>query len=341
MPSTITRRFAYSSLILVTAATSLAAARQQPDATRAAAQPVKQLKTTDWIHPSTEHPNGYDIDFPGGTLADYYRCISAQPGADKLPPLVVSEAADQVRVQAVALRGASLWSLYELPARLIPGVVVSGMGDLAASAKPGEAPFRSSLVVGVDPSLAKTVVRPATFDLDFRGGTIASYAQAIREACPKANIVVLGDAAEVPLPAMSLRDVTVEASMRAVEGQQQDTSGAETALFVRGVDISGSPESVYTIQRAPKHAPPEERPSVHVWSLSPSLASGAKLADILSAIEAALAVDGRPSKLSYHEATNLLIVRGVETQHQLVDSVIHEVEYSKQVKDGEKGGSRE
>lgn len=294
------------------------------------------VSTPSWIKPSQQSSNLINIDFPGGTLAEFYRGLSATPQGKALKPVVVNERADRVRMQPVAMSDVDVLTLYTLATQLVTGVALNPL----TSSTEGGHPTLSAYVLMIEPGAESAQApRPAMFSLDFPGGTVRDYAHAIRKACASANIVVLGNAGDSLLAPMMLRDVTVEAAVRALEGPQENTTGAPTARFVRGVSIAGTPESVFSIQEETKRTGPDESAHVRVWSLAPALTTGVRLEDLLSAIEAALAVDGRPSKLNYHEATSLLIVRAVETQHQLVDSVIHEVEYSNQVNEGEKGGS--
>ncbi len=299
------------------------------------AEPIKATGTKaadaglpSWIKVSSKDPALCDVDFPGGTLAEFYRGLTATPEAKNLLPLVVSEQAERVRLQALSLRDASVFALYQLPANLIPGVTFSPTGLSHVVGASGKETLVGAYVVGVDPRLAEGSRPAATFDLDFPGGTMADYAAAVRAAWPGANLAMLGGAEKARVPAMKFRDVTVEAAMRAVESQQLNEDGTSSAIVVRGVEIGGSKEGLYRVVLESGQAKARSEARVHVWSLAPMLAAGVKIEDALSAIEAALAVDGRPTTIKYHEATMLLIVRGSQEQHDVIDTVIHEVEYT-------------
>ncbi|MGD9691771.1 MAG: hypothetical protein AB7G17_02930 [Phycisphaerales bacterium] len=264
------------------------------------------------------------MDFPGGTLAEFYRGISAQPHAEHLPPLMISEAAEQVRMQPVTLRGSSLWPLLELPARLIPGVIVSGLHEIAPATQPGEAPLRAAVVIGIDPSLVKSVSPPATFDLDFPGGSLAGYVAAIRKAQPKANIVVSPGSDRAPVPELQLRDVTAGAAMKAIGFHQQRSDGTMHALQISATPIAGSSEEVIRAVYEDS-ATRQWETKARVWSLAGLLQQGATSEELLTAIEAALSVYNRDSMLKYHEPTSLLIVRGDEQQLALIDQTVDQI----------------
>lgn len=54
--------------------------------------------------------------------------------------------------------------------------------------------------------------------VDFRGGTLVGYVEAIRQATDGANIVVTAvDAQEIPVAAIRLDDVSIESALRLVE----------------------------------------------------------------------------------------------------------------------------
>lgn len=287
-----------------------------------------------WIKPSAADPKLFDVDFPGGSLASYYAGIAPLAESQSLLPLVVSDRAEHVSLQALSIRGTSLWALYQMPVKLMPGVTLSAVDGASFSAPDGTTTVRGAYVVGVAPGITESAppARPARFDLDFPGGNVGAYVETIRKVCPEANVVMLEGAEKMSVPAVKFRAVTVGAAMRAIERYEQGPNGMHSALIVRSIDVEGSSESVFKVELDTKPVGPNAAESVHVWSLAPSIAAGVKVEDALSAIDAALAVDQRPVTIKYHEATNLLIVRATEQQHKVIDDVIHEVEYTVQVK---------
>lgn len=285
-----------------------------------------------WIKVSSKDSRLYDVDFPGGTLAEYYRGVSSAPDAKTYIPIVISAEAEKVRFQAISLKDAGVYALYQLPPHLVPGVTLNDAGLTSYKGDDDKEVLVGAYVVGVDATLTRGLPKPAaTFNLDFPGGTVADYAAAVRAACPGANIVMLSGAEKASVPAMTFRDVTVEAAMRAIEADRANPDGSRSALLVRGIEIGGSPEGVYKIELESLGQAKSEA-VVCVWSLAPMLAAGVKIEDALSAVEAALGVDERPTKIKYHEATNLLIVRATEQQHKLINAVIHEVEHTTSVR---------
>lgn len=316
-----------------------------PTLAQPAAQPVKAppakaaaapASPPAWIKASLSNPEWLvDIDFPGGTLAEFCAGLNATPAAKTSGPLIVNELADRVQLQAISLQEAQVDAIMRIITSLNPGVTAT-QSMLRSSG--GERDVGRHWIIGVDPSVASGPAErpPVTFDLDFPGGAVGAYVDAIRKVCPAANVVLLDGAEKMTVPAVKFRAVTVGAAMRAIEREEKGPNGAYAALIVRSIGVEGSSESVFKVELETKPAGPNAVESVHVWSLAPSIAAGVKVEDALSAIDAALAVDQRPVTIKYHEATNLLIVRATEQQHKVIDDVIHEVEHTVQVREGGK-----
>jgi len=76
---------------------------------------------------------------------------------------------------------------------------------------------------------------PATFDLDFDGGTVAQWVTSIRAVTSDANIVVDGAAEDAVVPAMHLHGVTVDGVMLVSE------QNAASVINCFPVSSSGAP----------------------------------------------------------------------------------------------------
>ncbi len=298
-----------------------------PEAAPAANAP-RALPT--WVKVSEKDPRLYNIDFPGGSLAEYYSGVTSLPEASSLLTVVVSEHAKDVRLQPLAMRDAVLWSLYVLPGRLLPGVKIEELGGSTIRREDGtEVREAGGYVVGVDPGWAAHAQQApaATFDLEFPGGTIDAYAEAIRKTWPAANIVIMDGAGKETLPAVNFRSVSLDAVTKTMEIRRRNADGTVTEVFVRGLGMAGGgSQEVYKVEMETTEPGPKALEEARVWSLAVPISNGAKIEDLLSAIEAALAVSEHRATIKYHEATNLLIVRALPSQQNLVDDVIRKVE---------------
>lgn len=318
------RTITAAALIALSLAAPPTLARQAPKASEAV-NVSAPTRPPSWVRPSSPDDDELlEIDFPGGTLGEFYRGVGATPSAKRLLPLVISEQADGVRFQPVRLSDVGVFTLYQLPPKLVGGVSFEA---LTGSKKDGTSEI-AAYVVGVDPSIAaRGPVAPApTFDLEFPGGTIAAYADAIRKTWPAANIVIMDGAGKETLPPVSFRSVSLDAATKTMEIRRRNADGTVTEVFVRGLGMGGDgSQEVYKVEMETTAPNPMAAEVARVWSLAVPIANGTKVEDLLSAIEAALGVSDRPTTIKYHEATSLLIVRALPSQQDLVDEVIRKV----------------
>ncbi|MBL8885104.1 MAG: hypothetical protein JNK16_00470 [Phycisphaerales bacterium] len=181
--------------------------------------------------------------------------------------------------------------------------------------------------------------------LDFPGGTIASYAQAIRKAAEPdlVNLFVDSQAAGISVPPIRLTKASIFDSLSLVGRNGQEPDGRYLNLSVEVLESTaagGSP--VYKI-RANFIDPPgnPNRPfdsSLEVISLNPiiglpgSSRAGRPPLDVktvLGAIEAAVAVSdassSTPPVLKFHEASGLLFVKGTNAQRNVAIEVVRQL----------------
>jgi hypothetical protein len=168
-----------------------------------------------------------------------------------------------------------------------------------------------------------------TFDVVFPGGTVAQFADAVRQATNhRVNIVVNPDAADITVPALALSGVDARATMQLLEGR----GTMRSSITINEVAPS-RPDSLpvfvidsydrTTVQR--RGAVTVATDGSSVWSLTPVIDSGKKLEDILSAIETALAMfpQGMPkAQVRLHRETNLLIAHGDGEQLKAISAVL-------------------
>ncbi|MEZ5966896.1 MAG: hypothetical protein R3F56_23855 [Planctomycetota bacterium] len=187
-----------------------------------------------------------------------------------------------------------------------------------------------------------------TLSVDFKGGSLADYAAALRAAGKSVNIVVPESASRVRVPAIVLRDTSVEAALRAatqvVDGDV--ALAVETSIgSLPNVGVVGEP--VYSVRvraSGPTTATgyTDANRSVRVFSLrglsrvaGEDQATQPALLDIktvLTALDTGLAVAAQQGEqltgasekavLRLHEDSGLLFVAGTNAQLRLVDEVL-------------------
>ncbi len=156
--------------------------------------------------------------------------------------------------------------------------------------------------------------------LHFEGGTIGAYVEALQRAAGQRNVVVAADIAELKMPPLHLTQVPYEEAVRVIE------SVARHDEWSLGVEALGS---IYAIRggRAPQrrmpggqqNAEPEER--TQVWTIGHLFDDERGADDVLSAVEAAVALEQTDVELRFHEPTGLLIARGPVDSLMVIEQV--------------------
>ena len=171
------------------------------------------------------------------------------------------------------------------------------------------------------------------FDLDFVGGTVGHYAEALRQAAPGVNVIVMPEAADVSLPPIRLSQVTARTAVRLLE---QQFHGGTPRLDISESDsgrgpVRGSPAFVISA-RKPNGSPTDPNSAgiiTEIESLAWLLGEGQVAADVvLQAVEVAVRATGLEERttLAYHEPTKLLMVTGPERAVRATQSVISALE---------------
>ncbi|RMH27454.1 MAG: hypothetical protein D6693_05385 [Planctomycetota bacterium] len=163
------------------------------------------------------------------------------------------------------------------------------------------------------------------FDLTFPGGTVQDLVREIREVYPCANVALMEEAREYPVPPMELRQVTVGAALALVEGRRELEDHRWQYLGVDSHEIEGRVDRVYRVysESSVEAGPALMTPSV--WGLAPILEQGLSEEALLGAVDAALKTFPSEATVRFHEPTGLLIVRGTKAQLDLVERVLGEL----------------
>lgn len=215
-----------------------------------------------------------------------------------------------------------------------------------------------TLLLTVAPSAQQAEINPQpghTVSVDFRGGTLTEFAASLRSAGDNVNIVVPENASKVKIPALVLRQTSVEAALKAVTQVVEPTVRLSVDVSVGNVPNVGIVgEPVYSVRVSLQRDSPGavttagmgNQRTVRVFSLRnltkpmPGEASDAALSNvktILTAIDTGLAVAGMREELEvgeadtkalvrFHEDSDLLFVAGTHTQLRLVEEVLSNLE---------------
>jgi len=184
--------------------------------------------------------------------------------------------------------------------------------------------------------------------IDFKGGTVEDYIQAVREAAaPKAvNILVPSEVNEILLPTIRLQSVTLWTAWSALEPAiRAQPAGLEIAITMMGERDRSLVSSEAVQMLVDRHRnrgvplpgdPVRTFDTVEVISIAdlvePRAGTGEplmKVEDLLAAVDAAGKVAneaGNPSpNLKYHPASGVLISRGGPGANALVNEVVSTV----------------
>lgn len=188
------------------------------------------------------------------------------------------------------------------------------------------------------------------FDMDFPGGTPRDLVKAIDKAPLKGfnafgggangqslNVIIPDDCANVKIPAISVKNVTVPQLFEAVTPATQEThreysgfypGGSKFVVKAYGFRTIGAPNenSIWYFYRdkLPDETPP---PVCRFYQLSPYIEAGYKVEDITTAIETAwgmLDTHPRP-EIKYHKDTKLLIAVGATDKLRMIDDALEQL----------------
>lgn len=154
-------------------------------------------------------------------------------------------------------------------------------------------------------------------DISFPGGTVKDYIALVKKTFPGTNIIVDDGAGRVPVPAMELTQLR-EYDAVGLLNTLQASSGGDALQVLRS--------NKYTSISARLNSTMETFERTSTWSLVSLIQSGVKLDDILTAIKTALEVAPGEVTLRFHDATGVLVARGVPSQLEVVDDVLERLQ---------------
>lgn len=164
------------------------------------------------------------------------------------------------------------------------------------------------------------------FDLDFSGGTLKEYVAAIRKKNRKANIVIMPDAMNIPMPPVQLKSVELRGAMEILDNLVVGSEYQQVEIslrYVHGNSDLGELD-IFTINASGQSLPVRTM----VLSVSEILQGEVSDRDLLTTIQSSLELvsEGQPeAKVQFHPETGILIVRGDIAQVELVNNLLEEL----------------
>lgn len=178
-----------------------------------------------------------------------------------------------------------------------------------------------------------------TLWLEFKGGTLADYAAAVKNAAGgDLNVVVDGQAESVEMPPVTLKNVTVGTAFKLI---QSSVVGDVARAAVETIREGRGGKDVYVLRVFPvpgkkihaslPQAPNQEPKRLQVFPLKRLLQDSGQEATaeatgaVLKAIDVALGLDDPDAKekpvVKYHAESGLMMVRATEEQLSVVSQI--------------------
>ena len=172
--------------------------------------------------------------------------------------------------------------------------------------------------------------RLTRFDLDFAGGTPRELVLAIQRAMGRPlNAIVPDRYADHKFPPLKMKGVDVSelfnAMFKASQSQVMSTIGG---MYQRQDSVSGfmsdGPRTDDSVWYFVESNPSSNQEFCRFYLLTPYLQAGLTVDDITTAIQTSWKMlgDVKPSKLSFHKETKLLIAVGLVNNLQIIDDVL-------------------
>lgn len=237
------------------------------------------------------------------------------------------------------------------PNRLVL-VAAAGLATCLVPAPPAFAQANPTPASTTRPEPASTPRDVELIDIEFAGGSLAAFVDALRAAGDKGaevtNFVLREGAGDISIPAVKFRRVTAESALRAVCSRDLVnvnalSAGGSQIIVLEAVLPTAAQES--DRRRAEAEArrdriiaaqsgtsvdrTPIPGPSVvRIYSVKEVVTGDVPLLEVMDVVKTALAVQGEEPQpeLLFHEDSGVLIVRGTEGQHVVVNELLKTLE---------------
>jgi hypothetical protein len=192
------------------------------------------------------------------------------------------------------------------------------------------------------------------FSLDFRGGSVREFVEAVEKATKEPfNVIIPESAQDLVIPPVRVREVTLTPLLTALSDSSQQRKAVATGkttvnllggrqetprfeYFNTAFKFSPTPGSAgnmvwqLTVDKVtPIPEPPAPTPVARFYQLKPNLEAGLKVEDITTVAQTAWAMMKlKPAdipELKVHEESGILIAVGSEVALSVIDSVLREL----------------
>ncbi|MCZ6836545.1 MAG: hypothetical protein O7G85_12285 [Planctomycetota bacterium] len=169
-----------------------------------------------------------------------------------------------------------------------------------------------------------------TFNLDFKGGSVQSYVEAILRVYENANIIVMPEASGISVPPFKLNTVSLNTAMDLLDNRVTHIGGQVYQLkveMISGRQRNHNSKNVYTISANFDPQPMD----IQVHSVLAILGDDFSSDDLMTAIESTLEIlpdEYTPAQIRFHAKTGILIIRAHPRQVHLVQNVLSELQSS-------------
>lgn len=198
-------------------------------------------------------------------------------------------------------------------------------------------PWSPSVFGGEKPPTSNPTANPdidaLLIDLDFPGGTLGAFLDALRAVSGELNILGNSPEAmtEVKLPPIRLRSVPVDPALRVIEGDYRIDDHSMHEIRIDVIDrVDNYGDKIYRIrhERRGRHGDPQ----VKVWSVADLIQAGMSAEDVLTAVESAVGLVAKKdtdSKIRFHESTSLMLATGSLDEVSAIGQVIAQLRESR------------
>lgn len=162
-----------------------------------------------------------------------------------------------------------------------------------------------------------------SLDIDFAGGTVAKFLEDLKSVSAYQNIIIKPGGEQYEMPPVTLRSAPLIDVFEAVHTITDGRVGYERSGPVIVCWTMGS--------RSPNNGSPEPM-STAVWSIE-RFQPAVRAEDVLSSVEAALAVVGGEPVIRFHEETSLIILRGTSGHIDAVESILRGIEQTQNARE--------
>ena len=196
------------------------------------------------------------------------------------------------------------------------------------------------------PAGSQSAAQPHLITIDFKGGTLEQLVDALKEASPvrPVNIIYSAEAADIAIPPFEVADADLGSTLQSLAYSSAGspvTLGAGRMVRwqihlvgdgVYAVQFDNTPQYISTPRGQMLMGQSLHSTAVHTITELTTGTGAMSADDVLSAIQAALAIEGADdeTKIRYHEETGLIFARVTRDQGSVIEQTLSNLRASRQ-----------